>query len=107
MAPHYNNCSFLAAEVSDHSLSEVGEMMGVSRERIRQIELVAKKKLRQLLAAQGIDEESIHKQSVAQWDCENTPANKTVIREHETDLLFPLNLGNLGVEMWGDKVTPK
>lgn len=42
----YKNCSFLAAQIRDHTLSEIGDMMGISRERVRQIEGIAIRKLR-------------------------------------------------------------
>lgn len=42
----YKNCSFLAAQICDHTLTEIGDMMGISRERVRQIEGIAIRKLR-------------------------------------------------------------
>lgn len=48
--PGYMNCSFLAAEVGEHSLEAIGEMMGITREGIRKIEVRALKKVREALA---------------------------------------------------------
>jgi len=45
--PGYMNCSFVAAEVSEHTLEAIGEMMGVSREGIRKIEERALRKFRE------------------------------------------------------------
>ena len=43
----YMNCTFVAAEVSDHTLEEIGWKMKISRERVRQIERGALDKLRE------------------------------------------------------------
>jgi hypothetical protein len=45
--PGYMNCTFVAAEAGgEHSLESIGEMMGITREGVRLIELRAMKKLR-------------------------------------------------------------
>ena len=44
--PGYMNCTFVAAQVSDHTLEAIGEMMGITREGVRLIELRALKKVR-------------------------------------------------------------
>jgi len=50
----YMNCTFVAAEAGgEHSLETVGEMMGISREGVRKIEVRAIKKLRELLDQQS------------------------------------------------------
>ncbi|MDE2272681.1 MAG: sigma-70 family RNA polymerase sigma factor, partial [Gammaproteobacteria bacterium] len=41
------------------TLEEVGEAIGVTRERVRQIQMDALKRLRQLLQAEGLSEESL------------------------------------------------
>jgi len=40
------NCSFLAAEAGGHTLEAIGEMMGITREGVRLIQIRALKKLR-------------------------------------------------------------
>jgi RNA polymerase primary sigma factor len=49
---------FGIGERSDHTLEEVGKVFGVTRERIRQIEAKALKKLRQPHRSRGL--ESFH-----------------------------------------------
>ena len=45
--PGYMNCTFVAAEAGgEHSLESIGEMMGITREGVRLIEVRAMKKLR-------------------------------------------------------------
>ena len=51
--PGYMNCTFVAAEAGgEHTLESVGEMMGISREGVRKIELRAMRKLREALHQQ-------------------------------------------------------
>lgn len=48
--PGYMNCSFVAAEAGEHTLEAIGQMMGLTREGVRLIEMRAMKKIRLLLA---------------------------------------------------------
>ena len=50
--PGYMNCSFVAAEAGEHTLEAIGEMMGITREGVRLIEVRAMKKFRARLAEQ-------------------------------------------------------
>jgi hypothetical protein len=43
---YYNNCAWVGYEMGNHTLEEVGFMLGVTRERVRQIEAKALRKLR-------------------------------------------------------------
>lgn len=53
------NCTFIAAEAGgEHTLEMVGEMMGISHEGIRKIEVRAIFKLRQKLEEQEPDDEN-------------------------------------------------
>lgn len=72
MSPEYKNCSFLAAQVCDHTLNEIGDMMGISRERVRQIEGIAIRKLRASFRMKEIVD-VLHKQSVAKRSGKDSP----------------------------------
>lgn len=48
--PGYMNCSFVAAEAGEHTLEAIGEMMGITREGVRLIEIRALAKVRAKLA---------------------------------------------------------
>lgn len=67
----YKNCSFLAAQVRDHTLTEIGDMMGISRERVRQIEVIAIRKLRASFRMKEIVN-VLHKQSMVKWSGPNS-----------------------------------
>jgi len=57
--PGYNNCTFVAAEAGgEHTLESIGEMMGITREGVRLIEVRAMKKLRLALDQQKLDHEN-------------------------------------------------
>ncbi len=60
----YKNCSFLAAQICDHTLNEIGDMMGISRERVRQIEGIAIRKLKASFRMREIVN-VLHKQGLA------------------------------------------
>ena len=96
----YKNCSFLAAEMGEHTLEEVGNMMGVSRERIRQIEAVARIKMKKKLALRDIDEELAYQQSVAQWNRKDPSPDPPIVREDQANIVHAIGLGDLGVEVW-------
>ena len=62
--PGYMNCTFVAAQVSDHTLEAIGEMMGITREGVRLIELRALKKVRLAIEEQDQnDDPSLCKQA--------------------------------------------
>jgi hypothetical protein len=65
--PGYMNCSFVASEVSEHTLEAIGEMMEISREGVRKIEVRALQKVRLAmeLLAQHHDDPSICEPSLA------------------------------------------
>lgn len=70
----YKNCSFLAAEICDHTLAEIGDMMGISRERVRQIEGIAIRKLRYSFRVKE-SKSVLHKQSLAKRCGQNSSKN--------------------------------
>lgn len=66
--PSYMNCTFVAAECGEHTLEAIGEMMGLTREGVRVIEMRALRKVRRRLSE--LDEtndaaSSLHESSVA------------------------------------------
>jgi hypothetical protein len=87
----YCNCSFLASEVGTHTLAEIGIMMDVSRERVRQIETIAIQKLRTRLDLRDIKDEFIHQQSLAKWNCKNPASNTKHLREDEGNIICYLD----------------
>lgn len=48
----YMNCTFIAAESGDHTLEAIGQMLGITREGVRLIEIRAIKKLREAMGEQ-------------------------------------------------------
>jgi hypothetical protein len=54
----YMNCTFVAAETGGHTLEAIGEMMGITREGVRLIEIKALKKLRLALDEDRPDNEA-------------------------------------------------
>jgi hypothetical protein len=96
----YQNCSFLASEVSDHTLAEIGDMMGVSRERVRQIENIAIKKLKSRLELRDISNEFVHQQSMVERNCTHTATDSEHLREDEGNLICYFGLGEMGIAEW-------
>jgi hypothetical protein len=91
----YNNCSFLAAEISDHTLAEIGDMMEISRERVRQIEYSAIRKLRANFGLREIHD-TLYQQSVDKRVGAHASENSEYIREDEADLFRSVCSGDLG-----------
>jgi hypothetical protein len=60
--PGYMNCTFVASEVSEHTLEEIGEMMGITREGVRLIQIRALKKVRLAMDEEN-NEPALHQQS--------------------------------------------
>jgi len=64
--PGYMNCTFVASEVSEHTLEAIGEMMGITREGVRLIQIRALAKVRQAIEDDKQtenDDPSVHEQS--------------------------------------------
>jgi len=63
----YLNCAFVAAEAGgEHTLDEIGDAMGITRERVRQIEVNALRKLQVAMAELKEDHaNSVHQPNVA------------------------------------------
>lgn len=92
------NCSFLAAQASEHTLSEIGRMMGISRERVRQIESIAIKKLKVRLEKRGIRYEFEHQQGLVGRGSPNTPEAKKPVRIDKTDSFYSFSDGELDIQ---------
>lgn len=61
--PGYMNCTFIASRVSEHTLEAIGEMMGITREGVRLIEIRALKKVRMAIGSGYEDDQaSLYKQ---------------------------------------------
>lgn len=97
IGPQYNNCSFLAAEIGGHTLEEIGNMLGVSRERVRQIEDLALKKLRKRSELKDINDELVHQQSLAVRDYSHTAEDQEHIRQDESDFIHAFDHGDVGI----------
>ena len=68
----YRDCSFLAAQIRDHTLTEIGNMMGISRERVRQIEGIAINKLKASFRMREIVN-VLHKQGLVKRSGQDSP----------------------------------
>ena len=76
--PGYKNCTFVAAEAGgEHTLESVGEMMGISREGIRKIEVRAMRKLREALDQKTDNED---KPSISQPSSLSGPDSLRAVR---------------------------
>lgn len=94
----YHNCCFLAAEIGEHTLAEIGDMMGVSRERIRQIEELALRKLKG-----RFKRNALYKQSLAIRNSSHSSTHPKSVREDEADIIRSLCNGDLEWIKWGEK----
>lgn len=92
--PIYNNCCFLAAEIGEHTLESVGQMLGVSRERIRQIENVAIRKLKAYF------KDALHQQGMVGRNGKNTSKAKKFIGKDQADFLRAFGIGNVDWSKW-------
>ena len=65
--PGYMNCTFVAAEAGgEHTLDEIGDAMGLTRERVRQIEAVALTKFRlEMARLDDLDAAPIYQSNLA------------------------------------------
>ena len=86
--------------MSAHTLAEIGNMMNVSRERVRQIEHMAIKKLRACLELRDIRNEFVHQQGMAKRNCENSATDSEYFRENESNIFCYLDDGKVGVSEW-------
>ena len=93
---HYKNCSFVAAEMGEHTLAEIGKMIGISRERVRQIETEAIRKIRISI---GLPDEPLYQQSMARRSRKDTPEDPPVIEEHPIDIFYLVCLREVGIQV--------
>lgn len=82
----YLNCTFVAAEAGEHTLEAIGEMMGLTREGVRVIELRALRKVREAL-----HEAALHESCVATGSSDLGPNKKVTQRKNRADLVLALD----------------
>jgi hypothetical protein len=72
------NCTFVAAEVSDHTLEAIGEMMGITREGVRLIERRALMKVRLAIEQNENDEPALCKQTPSPGEDRIEPRGESI-----------------------------
>jgi len=89
----YLNCSFVAAEAGgEHTLDEVGDAMGITRERVRQIEVSALAKLRAAMAEiQERDANAIHKPGLVAGNCDLDADGQFTQSQDEADFFSAMH----------------
>lgn len=78
------NCTFMAAEAGDHTLEVIGEMLGITREGVRLIQIRALDKLRSGLKEMENHEPPLHQQSHTTGRRINEARNEVDQLEHES-----------------------
>lgn len=81
----YLGCCFLAAEAGEHTLAEIGDMLSISRERVRQIENAAIRKLKSKLRTRGIRDGFEHQQSMVVRGSSDTPEDQKPVAYNKDD----------------------
>ena len=98
--PGYMNCSFVAAEAGEHTLEAIGEMMGITREGVRRIEVRAIKKIRAMLGTdQHLDhaqKTTLHKQVMASGRDNLEPLSEVDQLENPDNVLSAVDDRKLG-----------
>ena len=72
-------------------------MMGVSRERIRQIQDIAIGKLKKHLGLRAIRNAFVHKQGMVEWESPHPATDTKNFGEDESHLFHSSDYGELGV----------
>lgn len=84
----YMNCSFVAAEAGgEHTLDEIGDALGLTRERVRQIEAVALTKFRLAMARLNDPDASLHQPNLAAGNRGLHAHRELVEPQNQADLL--------------------
>lgn len=92
--PGYMNCTFVAAQVSEHTLEAIGEMMGITREGVRLIEIRALKKVRLAIELQEQTENgttTLREQTASSGPDYFEARNQSAKRKNEPDLIPAIN----------------
>lgn len=92
----YMNCSFVAAEAGEHTLEAIGQMMGITREGVRVIELRAMRKIRLLLATPKDEETPIQKPDMAARASDVITLDQSHQRENKGNIVPAISSRKLG-----------